>query len=139
MKLRFQTLTLTLLLSCCLCCSSGLFARESYTITVEQIESLSANLEALNSLIKSLRQRLDNYKRELQATAQALETSEARLVRAENESNTFILTLKKQEAKLTEQSGLLKNAKTSLKRLRRRDKAKNVLFVLILGAVVAYR
>lgn len=130
-----QLIALLLLFSLSL--SLPLFAQESYTITVAQLESLSQNLEALNGLIKSLRQRLDNYKRELQATAQELKQSEARLVKAENESNTFILTLTKQQATLKEQAGLLKNAKTSLKRLRRRDRTKNILFALIIGGLVA--
>jgi len=135
MKCKKQLIALLLLFSLSL--SLSLFAQESYTITVAQLESLSQNLEALNSLIKSLRQRLDSYKRELQATAQELQESELRLVKAENESNTFILTLKKQETRLKEQAGLLKNAKTSLKRLRRRDRTKNILFALIIGGIVA--
>ena len=88
---------------------------------------MSENLATLNSLIVSLRAKLDSYKQELQATAQELKQSEARLVKAENESNTFILTLKKQEATLTEQSKSLQSAKASLKRLRRKDKAKDIL------------
>lgn len=139
MKLRsIRTLLIFLLLSA-FCLSSPLFARESYTITVAQVEALSANLTTLNSLITSLRAKLDNYKQELQATAQELKQSELRLVKAENESNTFILTLKKQEATLTEQSKSLQSAKKSLKRLRRKDKAKNLLFMLIIGGLMAYR
>lgn len=139
MKLRsIRTLLIFLLLSA-FCLSSPLFARESYTITVAQVEALSANLTTLNSLISCLRAKLDNYKQELQATAQELKQSELRLVKAENESNTFILTLKKQEATLTEQSKSLQSAKKSLKRLRRKDKAKNLLFMLIIGGLMAYR
>lgn len=139
MKLRsIRTLLICLLLSA-LCCSSPLFARESYTITEAQVESLSANLTTLNSLTTSLRAKLDNYKQELQATAQELKQSELRLVKAENESNTFILTLKKQEATLIEQSKSLQTAKKSLKRLRRKDKAKNILFGLIIVGLAACR
>ena len=139
MKLKsIRTLLICLLLSA-FCCSSPLFARESYTITVAQVEALSENLRTLNDLITSLRAKLDNYKQELQATAQELQLSENRLVKAENESNTFILTLKKQEATLTEQSKSLQSAKKSLRRLRRKDKAKNILFGLIIVGLAAYR
>lgn len=127
-----------LALSLCLCLSPA-FALESYTITVAQVERLSENLATLNSLIVSLRAKLNSYKQELQATAQELKQSEARLVKAENESNTFILTLKKQEMTLTEQSKSLQSAKASLKRLRRKDKAKNILFGLIIVGLTAYR
>jgi DNA repair ATPase RecN len=106
---------------------------------VAQVEALSANLTTLNSLVISLRAKLDSYKQELQATAQELQLSENRLVKAENESNTFILTLKKQEATLTEQSKSLQSAKASLKQLRRKDKAKDILFGLIIVGLVVYR
>jgi uncharacterized protein (DUF3084 family) len=139
MKLRSIRIALICLLLSAFCFSSPLFARESYTITVAQVEALSTNLTTLNSLITSLRAKLDNYKQELQATAQELKQSELRLVKAENESNTFILTLKKQEATLTEQSKSLQTAKKSLKRLRRKDKAKNLLFMLIIGGLITYR
>ena len=138
MKLKSARIALICLaLSLCLCLSPA-FARESYTITVAQVERLSENLATLNSLIVSLRAKLDSYKRELQATAQELKQSEARLVKAENESNTFILTLKKQEATLTEQSKSLQSAKASLMRLRRRNKAKDILFGLIIVGLAAY-
>jgi len=117
--------------------ASPLFARESYTITGAQISSLSANLTTLKELTISLRLKLDSYKQALQATAQELKVSEAKLEKAESESNTFILRLSNQQTMLTEQSKSLSNAKTSLKRLRRKDKAKNILFMLILGAVIA--
>lgn len=120
-------------------CLSPAFARESYTITVAQVERLSENLTTLKELVLSLRAKLDSYKRELQATAQELKQSEARLIKAENESNTFILTLKKQEMTLTEQSKSLQSAKASLKRLRRRNKAKDILFGLIIVGLAAYR
>ena len=139
MKLRSTRIVLICLLLSALCCLSPLYARESYTITVAQVEALSENLATLNSLITSLRAKLDNYKRELQATAQELKQSEARLVKAETESNTFILTLKKQEATLTEQSKSLQSAKASLKRLRRRNKAKDILFGLIIGGLIAIK
>ena len=118
---------------------SSAFAQASYTITEAQITALSTNLQTLNDLITSLRAKLDSYKQELQATAQELQLSENRLVKAENESNTFILTLKKQEATLTEQAKSLQSAKQSLKRLRRKDRAKNLLFMLIIGGLMAYR
>lgn len=117
--------------------ASPLFARESYTITGAQISSLSANLTTLKELTISLRLKLDSYKQALQATAQELKVSEAKLEKAESESNTFILRLSNQQTMLTEQSKSLSNAKASLKRLRRKDKAKNILFMLILGAVIA--
>lgn len=117
--------------------ASPLFARESYTITGEQISSLSANLTTLKELTISLRLKLDSYKQALQATAQELQASQLRLEKAESESNTFILRLSNQQTMLTEQSKSLNSAKASLKRLRRKDKAKNILFVLILGAVIA--
>ena len=117
--------------------ASPLFARELYTITGEQISSLSANLTTLKELTQNLRLKLDSYKQALQATAQELQVSQLRLEKAENESNTFILRLSNQQTMLTEQSKSLNNAKTSLKRLRRKDKAKNILFMLILGAVIA--
>jgi hypothetical protein len=47
--------------------------------------------------------------------------------------------LKKQEMTLTEQSKSLQSAKASLKRLRRKDKAKNILFGLIIVGLTAYR
>lgn len=139
MKLKSTRIALICLLLSALCCLSPLYARESYTITVAQVERLSENLTTLNDLITSLRAKLDNYKRELQATARELQLSEIRLVKAENESNTFILTLKKQEATLTEQSKSLQNAKASLKRLRRRNKAKDILFTLIIGGLIAIK
>lgn len=139
MKLKSARIALTLLVLSLWLCLSPAFARESYTITVAQVERLSENLATLNSLIVSLRAKLDNYKRELQATAQELKQSEARLVKAETESNTFMLTLKKQEMTLTEQSKSLQSAKASLKRLRRKDKAKNILFGLIIVGLTAYR
>jgi len=117
--------------------ASPLFARESYTITGAQISSLSANLTTLKELTISLRLKLDSYKQALQATAQELQVSQLRLEKAESESNTFILRLSNQQTMLTEQSKSLSNAKASLKRLRRKDKAKNILFMLILGAVIA--
>ena len=117
--------------------ASPLFARESYTITGEQISSLSANLTTLKELTQTLRLKLDSYKQALQATAQELKVSEAKLEKAESESNTFILRLSNQQTMLTEQSKSLSNAKASLKRLKRKDKAKNILFMLILGAVIA--
>jgi len=117
--------------------ASPLFARESYTITGAQISSLSANLTTLKELTQTLRLKLDSYKQALQATAQELKVSEAKLEKAESESNTFILRLSNQQTMLTEQSKSLNNAKTSLKRLRRKDKAKNILFMMILGAVIA--
>jgi len=120
-------------------CSSPLFARESYTITVAQIDNLSQNLRALKDLIQSLRQQLDSYKQTLQTTEKELQVSQLRLEKAENESNTFILRLSDQQKKLTEQSSLLKNANKSLKRLRRKDKAKNILFALIIGGLLATR
>ena len=139
MKLKSTRIALICLLLSALCFLSPLYARESYTITVAQVEALTTNLTTLNSLITSLRAKLDSYKQELQATAQELEQSELKLVKAENESNTFILTLKKQEATLTEQSKSLQSAKTSLKRLRRRNKAKDILFTLIIGGLVALK
>ena len=117
--------------------ASPLFARESYTITGAQIAKLSENLTTLKELTQTLRLKLDSYKQALQATAQELQVSQLRLEKAESESNTFILRLSNQQTMLTEQSKSLSNAKTSLKRLRRKDKAKNILFMLILGAVVA--
>ena len=139
MKLKSALIALVFLAVSLVCCLSPLYAQASYTITEAQITALSANLQTLNDLITSLRAKLDSYKQELQATAQELAQSEARLVKAENESNTFILTLKKQEATLTEQSKSLKNAKVSLRRLRRKDKAKNILFGLVIVGLVIYR
>ena len=139
MKLKSAQITLVFLALSLWLCLSPAFARESYTITEAQITALSANLQTLNDLITNLRAKLDSYKRELQATSQELQLSESRLVKAENESNTFILTLKKQEATLTEQSKSLQNAKASLKRLRRRNKAKDILFTLIIVGLAAYR
>lgn len=139
MKLKSARIALTFLVLSLWLCLSPAFALASYTITEAQVERLSENLATLNSLIVSLRAKLDNYKQELQATAQELKQSEARLVKAENESNTFILTLKKQEMTLTEQSKSLQSAKASLKRLRRKDNAKNILFGLIIVGFVAYR
>ena len=139
MKLKSARIALIFLALSLWLCLSPAFAQGSYTITEAQVERLSENLATLNSLIINLRAKLDNYKQELQVTAQELQLSEARLVKAENESNTFILTLKKQEATLTEQSKSLQSAKTSLKRLKRRNKAKDILFTLIIGALVAYR
>ena len=114
-------------------------AEESYTITKVQIKALSENLTTLKELVLSLRAKLDSYKQELQATAQELQLSESRLVKAETESNVFILTLKKQEVTLTEQSKSLQSAKASLERLRRRNKAKDILFGLIIVGLAAYR
>lgn len=139
MKLKSARIALACLLLSALFCSSPVFAQRSYTITEAQITALSENLQTLNDLITSLRAKLDSYKQELQATAQELAQSEARLVKAENESNAFILTLKKQEVTLIEQSKSLQSAKQSLKRLRRKDKAKNLLFMLIIGGLMAYR
>jgi hypothetical protein len=42
--------------------------------------------------------------------------------------------LDNQQKRLAEQSKSLQSAKTSLKRLRRKDRAKNILFVVLLGA-----
>ena len=134
MKKILICLVLSLLL-----CSSSLFARESYTITVAQVDSLSKNLQELKDLITLLRQNLDNYKQTLQATEKELQVSQSNLVKAENESNVFILKLDNQLTMLTEQSDLLKSAKRSLKRLRRKDKAKNVLFGILIGAAIALR
>lgn len=133
-KLTLVCLALSLLL-----CSSPLFAQESYTITVAQVDSLSQNLQELKDLITLLRLNLDSYKQTLQATEKELQVSRSNLVKAENESNTFILSLANQQKMLTEQSGLLKSAKKSLRRLRRKDKAKNVLFAIIVGALVYRR
>jgi len=113
------------------------FASGSYTITVEQIDSLSQNLTALKELIVNLRQKLETYKQDLLVTEKDLQVSQLKLEKAENESNTFILKLTDHQRKLKEQSELLNNAKTSLKRLRRKDKAKNVLFGIII-AVLAW-
>ena len=139
MKLKSAQIALVCLLLSALFCLSPLFAQASYTITEAQITALSANLQTLNDLITNLRAKLDSYKQELQATAQELQLSENRLIKAENESNTFILALKKQEATLTEQSKSLQSAKQSLKRLRRKDKAKNLLFMLVIGGLMVYR
>jgi chromosome segregation ATPase len=138
-KLKSARIALTLLVLSLWLCLSPAFARESYTITVAQVERLSENLATLKELVLSLRAKLDNYKQELQATAQELQLSESRLVKAENESNTFILTLKKQEMTLIEQSKSLQSAKVSLKQLRRRNKAKDILFTLIIVGLAAYR
>ena len=139
MKLRSARIAIVFLALSLWLGLSPVFAQGSYAITEAQITALSANLQTLNDLITNLRAKLDSYKQELQATAQELQLSESRLVKAENESNTFILTLKKQEATLTEQSKSLQSAKTSLRRLRRRNKAKDILFMLIIGGLVAYR
>jgi septal ring factor EnvC (AmiA/AmiB activator) len=139
MKLKSARIALVYLLLSALFCLSPVFAHRSYTITEAQITALSENLQTLNDLITSLRAKLDGYKQELQATSQELRESENKLVKAENESNTFILTLKRQEATLTEQSKSLQSAKQSLKRLRRKDKAKNLLFMLIIGGLMVYR
>lgn len=139
MKLKFQIQICILLLSLLLLPSLRSFAEESYTITGAQIASLSQNLTTLKGLTLSLRQQLWNSNQELQAIAQELKASEAKLERAEDESNTFILKLVNQQNKLTEQSKSLTTAKKSLKRLRRRDKAKNILFMLIIGGLVASR
>lgn len=139
MKLKFQIQICILLLSLLLLPSLRSFAGESYTITGAQIASLSQNLTTLKGLTLSLRQQLWNSNQELQAIAQELKASEAKLERAEDESNTFILKLVNQQNKLTEQSKSLTTAKKSLKRLRRRDKAKNILFMLIIGGLVASR
>ena len=137
MKLKYRILII-LALSWVLS-ASPLFARESYTITGAQISSLSANLTTLKDLTIKLRLKLDSYKQALQATAQELQVSQLRLEKAENESNTFILRLSNQQTMLTEQSKSLSNAKTSLKRLRRKDKAKNILFAIIIGALATRR
>ena len=137
MKLKYRILII-LALSWVLS-ASPLFARESYTITGAQISSLSANLTTLKDLTIKLRLKLDSYKQALQATAQELQVSQLRLEKAENESNTFILRLSNQQTMLTEQSKSLCNAKTSLKRLRRKDKAKNILFAIIIGALATRR
>jgi chromosome segregation ATPase len=128
--------SLILLVLSLLFCSSLAFARESYTITGAQVASLSQNLMILKDLTLKLRQNLDSYKQELQATAQELKQSEAKLELAEKESNIFILNLTNQQTMLTEQSKSLKSAKVSLKRLRRKDKAKNILFMILIGAAV---
>jgi Skp family chaperone for outer membrane proteins len=138
-KLKSARIALMLLALSLWLCLSPAFARESYTITVAQVERLSENLTTLKELVLSLRAKLDSYKQELQATAQELQASQLQLVKAENESNTFILTLKKQEMTLTEQSKSLQSAKVSLKRLRRRNKAKDILFGLIIVGLAAYR
>jgi hypothetical protein len=44
-----------------------------------------------------------------------------------------------QQKMLTEQSQSLTIAKKSLKRLRRKDKAKDFLFVLVIGGLIALR
>lgn len=137
MKLKYRILII-LALSWVLS-ASPLFARESYTITGAQISSLSANLTTLKDLTIKLRLKLDSYKQALQATAQELQVSQLRLEKAENESNTFILRLSNQQTMLTEQSKSLSNAKTSLRRLRRKDKAKNILFAIIIGALATRR
>ena len=137
MKLKYRILII-LALSWVLS-ASPLFARESYTITGAQISSLSANLTTLKDLTIKLRLKLDSYKQALQATAQELQVSQLRLEKAENESNTFILRLSNQQTMLTEQSKSLSNAKTSSKRLRRKDKAKNILFAIIIGALATRR
>lgn len=139
MKLRSTRIALVCLALSLWLCLSPLYARESYTITEAQITALSANLQTLNDLITSLRTKLDNYKRELRVTAEELTASQNQLVKAENESNTFILTLKKQEQTLTEQSKSLQSAKQSLKRLKRRNKAKDILFTLIIGGLIAIK
>ena len=139
MKLRSTRIALVCLVLSLWLCLSPAFARESYTITKAQITTLSENLQVLNGLITSLRTKLSNYKRELRVIAEELAASQKQLVKAENESNTFMLTLKKQETTLTEQLKSLQNAKTSLKRLKRRNKAKDILFALIIGGLITIK
>lgn len=139
MQLRSTLVIVTFLLLLPFMSSSSLFAQESYTITKAQIGSLSANLTTLKDLITNLRLNLDSYKQELQVTALELQQSEGKLELAENESNIFILKLQNQQNLLTEQSKSLANAKTSLKRLRRKNRAKDVLFALIIGGLIAIR
>lgn len=137
MKLKYKILAITLLVLSLSSCSSALFARESYTITKAQIGSLSANLATLKDLTVQLRLKLNNYKQGLLTTSQELKQSEAKLELAESESNIFILRLSNQQNLLTEQSKSLTTAKKSLKQLRRRDKAKDILFMILIGAAVA--
>ena len=111
-------------------------AEESYTITKVQIKALSENLTTLKELVLSLRQKLDNYKIQLQLTAQELQASQLQLLKAENESKTFILTLKKQEIRLQEQSSSLIIVNKSLKKLRQKEKIKNIFFTAIVGYLV---
>ena len=75
----------------------------------------------------SLRQKLDNYKIQLQPTAQGASVS-TQLLKAENESNTFILTLKKQEMRLQEQSSSLIIVNKSLKKLRQKKRLKYLFY-----------
>jgi septal ring factor EnvC (AmiA/AmiB activator) len=128
--------SLILLVLSLLFCSSLAFARESYTITGAQVASLSQNLTTLKSLTQELRQKLGSYDMRLQATALELEQSQTELETAKDECKTFILRLNNQQTMLTEQSKSLKSAKVSLKRLRRKDKAKNILFMILIGAAV---
>lgn len=117
-------------------CASASFGQESYTITKVQIKALSENLTTLKELVLSLRQKLDNYKNQLHLTAQELQASQLQLLKAETESNTFILTLKKQEMRLQEQSSSLINVNKSLKKLRQKEKIKNIFFTAIVGYLV---
>jgi prefoldin subunit 5 len=121
------------------CCSSPLYARESYTITVAQVEALTKSLTTLKNLTISLCQKLESYKQGLQVTAQELAASQQELKLVKSESNTFILKLNNQQKTLLMQSESLTSAKKSLKRLRRRNRAKDILFTLIIGGLIAIR
>lgn len=139
MKLRsIRTVLICLLLSV-FCYSSPLFARESYTITVAQVEALTKSLTTLKNLTISLCQKLESYKQGLQVTAQELAASQQELKLVKSESNTFILKLNNQQKTLLMQSESLTSAKKSLKRLRRRNRAKDILFGLIIVGLTAYR
>lgn len=139
MKLKsIHTLLICLLLSAFFC-SSPLFAQESYTITEAQVEALTKSLTTLKNLTISLCQKLESYKQGLQVTAQELAASQQELKLVKSESNTFILKLNNQQKTLLMQSESLTSAKKSLKRLRRRNRAKDILFTLIIGGLIAIR
>ena len=139
MKLKSTRMALICLLLSVLCCSSPLYARESYTITVAQVEALTTSLTTLKNLTINLCQKLESYKQGLQVTAQELAASQQELKLVKGESNTFILKLNNQQKTLLMQSESLNNAKKSLKRLKRRNKAKDILFGLIIVGLAAYR
>lgn len=139
MKLKSTRIALICLLLSALCCLSPLYARESYTITVAQVESLTTSLTTLKNLTINLCQKLESYKQGLQVTAQELAASQQELKLVKGESNTFILKLNNQQKTLLMQSESLKNAKQSLKRLNRRNKAKDILFTLIIGGLIAIK
>lgn len=120
-------------------CASPVFARESFTITVAQVEALTTSLTTLKNLTVNLCRKLESYKQGLQVTAQELAASQQELKLVKGESNTFILKLNNQQKTLLMQSESLNNAKKSLKRLRRRNKAKDILFGLIIGGLIAIK